>query len=228
MEALMIDPYISYDFYVGSFKKTKDYHELWMAGLCQVKIGDYRKAHDLFISAIEVNLKSHQTTRHSFPWDAIYLYSLTGDFRYLSTLISQLYTFKEQSMAPFSPAALFCYLFIDQIQPQFPERDNWINKLISYEKRKADDIYPIGYCYKAILENDIPTFEKYIKVLLTKHGKSSKFGQLRETPEGYYCMDATSLLFISINKHKNMDIDDMYLPVKYLQWLCEVKRIVTK
>jgi hypothetical protein len=219
----MNNPEDSYNIYIDAFSRTKRYTELWLAGLCKLKLGDFENAYSLFHRAIDLNIVSHQKSIHYFPWEAIYLIALTGDLEKIGSFLPQLLEFMKNSTAPYSPLAIYSYLFVNQFSPVFNQSDDWISKLISFEKRKIIDIYTLGYCYTAIHDRDNEKFNNNILLLLQKHERIAKFGQLRETSEGYFCMDAVGLCFCALMNKMIIPTENNFLPNLYLEWIIENK-----
>lgn len=121
-----------------------------------------------------------------------------------------------------APLPKFCYILAELIEPQGDETDAWIRDLIAYEKKKkCEDISSWGYCLRAITDEDIQQFQSHMDIILRKHHNAVRFGSLRETAEGFYCMEGMMLCFCALYRGMEVSINSKYISMDYLRFILD-------
>jgi hypothetical protein len=195
--------------------------ELWLfAGMCKIYINKYDEAREMFDVATKLNIKLiPEEKRYYFPWHVVETWVFSGNFSVANHIWKILDHYRTNNYAPLAPLAKYSYIVTELLAPRGEVIDGWITDLISFEKKNLKDIYSEGYCFKAIRENNLSLFQENLSILLAKHHNIVRFGSLRETAEGFYCLEGMVLCYCAMTYGMDIQIDNQYISMDYLRFI---------
>lgn len=115
--------------------------------------------------------------------------------------------------------ALYAYALMRLLLGRDDEVKEYVAGLL--QKPKYKDIFAMGKTIQAIVERDQSAFDMALNDLLTAHRGKAKFGELRESPEGFLCLPAMSLSKIALDRGLVVTAESEYLSMGYLAYLAQ-------
>lgn len=196
-----------------------DYLEL---AICEVKLGDYSKAQSLFSESIDAMFGTNPLwLASSQPNWLVDIAILSGRSDLFPSVLEELnlYRLRSTKIQPVgsSPLAHYCYSVMEILYPSGGNITAWIKDLLKRPKYK--DLYAAGFVLQTILDREQNAFMDSMGLLLKAHEGMAKHGELRLTPEGWLCLPAMTLSYLAKNNGLEVEIENEYLSLGYLEYL---------
>lgn len=197
----------------------QDYFRL---GICEVQLGNYLKAKELFFESVTVMFGSNPFWKKtSQPNWLVDISLLSGRSEIYPSLLEELTIYRttpsKSGPVGTSPIAHYCYSVMEILHPGFGNITEWIKDLKKRPKYK--DLYATGFVLQAIIDKDQEAFSQSIQSLLMAHQGLAKHGELRLVPEGWLCLPAMTLSLLAFKKSLKVEFTNDYLSLGYLTYL---------
>jgi hypothetical protein len=203
-----------------AFSEPPIYPEkIFMVAICHVKLGEYPKVLEHFRKTLQGFLADPQNSFWRRSGQVNFLvdcYAMTNQ----PDLYPQVFqNIEEYHLDRRSRALMPQYAFslVRLMGGKDQEIIDYVENLLKKPKIKLT--YAMGKTIEAIRELEQSTFNEELSNLLKAHRGMAKFGGLRESPEGYLCLQAMSLSKIALLRGMNLDIESEYLSKGYLDFL---------
>ena len=198
--------------------------ERLFAGMCKIYLNKYDEAREMFDVATKLNIELIPgEKRIYFPWHLVASWVFSGNFSVSHHIWKILDHYRTNNYAPLAPLAKYSYIVAELLASRGEIIDGWITDLISFEKKNLKDIYSEGYCFKAIRENNLSIFHENLSLLLAKHHNIVRFGSLRETAEGFYCLEGMVLCYCAMAYGMDIQVDNQYISMDYLHFILDYR-----
>jgi tetratricopeptide (TPR) repeat protein len=201
--------------------KPADDQDKFYLAICQVQLGNYAEAQQLFEKSCEGMLKTRLWQKTSQPNWLVDICVLSGREDLYPKVLRELETYKTDSRGD-SLVALYAYALIEVLMHIENDITNWIQGLL--KKPKVKDTFAIGQTLQAILDEDQIALDSALANLLKAHEGMARYGNLRETAEGLLCMPAMSLTYVALKRKLKVRVENEYLSIGYLQHLLKYGR----
>jgi hypothetical protein len=189
-----------------------------MVAICLTQLGDYPNAQHFYGLALRSSLRDrlwHLSGEINRLVDALVLAN-QPDF--YSQIAKQVETYKLDRRGD-SLLALYAYALVRLVSGNDEEANDYVPGLLS--KPKIKWTFAMGKIVKAILDRDQTAFDVALDDLLRAHQGRAKFGELRETPEGFLCLPAMSLSKMALERGLEVNAESEYLSKGYLDYLLQ-------
>jgi hypothetical protein len=213
------------------FQKMNDYKKIlkpnfeadhFLIAVCYIQLNDYLSAINLFEKSCYAMLKPPKLwERTSQPNWLVDIGILSGRRDLFPKIEEELELYKKDARGN-SLAALYAYSVMELLTSTEKGIYSAISKL--KKKNKIKDYFAIGIILDAIIKHDETLLNAGLTDLLRAHEGMAKHGALRETSEGYICMQAMSLAYISKKRNLSVQIKNEYLPLEYVDFLTEMEK----
>lgn len=191
-------------------------YERLMVALCRIKLEDYHQALQDYRAALMGMLKNRRSWFDpGMPDFVVNAYAMA----YLPDLYVQvdaeIEAYKNGPKGD-APMAHTAYAEMHLLRGQSEEALAHISAMLKRPKYK--DVYAVGLVVQAIANRRQEDFDAAFAQLLLAHRGQAKFGQLRESPEGYLCLHAMTLVRVAQEYGLTVTSDSEYLSLPYLAY----------
>lgn len=187
-----------------------------MVAICLTKLERYAEAKHSYGSALRAMLKDRWWHKTSQPDWLVNTYVLAGEGSLYSRVLKEIEDYKLDRRGS-SLVAFYAYASIRLVASKDDEAGEYVSKLLARPKVKVT--FAAGKVIEAILEQSQPAFDAALDGLLKAHRGMAKFGDLRESPEGFLSLWAMSLATIALQRGLSVDTEREYLSKAYLDYL---------
>lgn len=208
------------DGYQG-FLRSEDQLSFLLA-ICFLKKDNYFEAHRLFNVSLKKMFISPMIWRDTGQLNWLMdICILSGGEQYFPDLLREFKLYKEAPIPGITVTADYGYALMELLMPTGWDISISIADLLKRPKWKL--WYAIGQVIQSIINGNSDDFNNYMLDMLKVHERSAKMGSLRETAEGLICMQGMSLAYVARKREMIIEIENDYLPLKYLDYLMERK-----
>jgi len=205
----------------GSRAKSANFR--LMVALCRIKLEDYRQALQDYQAVLVGMLRNRRSWfGMSMPYLLVNAYAMA----YLPDLYPQVdaeieaYKKVPEGDAPMAHTA---YAEMHLLRGESEEALAHVPAILKRPKYK--DVYAVGLVVQAIANRRQEDFDAALAQLLQAHRGQAKFGQLRESPEGYLCLHAMTLVRVAQEYGLTVTSDSEYLSLPYLAYAASGGRV---
>lgn len=187
-----------------------------MEAICLTKLERYADAKHSYGSALRAMLKDRWWHKTSQPDWLVNTYELAGEGSLYSRVLKEIEDYKLDDRGS-SLVAFYAYATIRLVASKDDEAREYVPKLLA--RPKVKDTFAAGKVIETILEQSQPAFDAALDGLLKAHRGMAKFGDLRESPEGFLSLWAMLLAKIALQRGLLVDTESEYLSKAYLDYL---------
>jgi tetratricopeptide (TPR) repeat protein len=190
-----------------------------MVAICYTQLGEYPQAKLHYGRALDVFLRNRKDWHGmSLPDRLVDTYILAGQPDVYPQVSAEIEAYKLDYRGA-SPLALYAYAVLCLVTGKDQEAGSYVPGLLKRPKYKW--ITALGATIKAIIERDQASFDQALQGLLLAHRGMAKFGDLRESPEGFLSLAAMSLSKMALDRGMAINAESEYLSKGYLSYLLE-------
>lgn len=187
-----------------------------MVAICLTKLERYAEAKRFYGSALHAMLKDRWWHRIGQPDWLVNTYVLAGEGSLYSRVLKEIEDYKLDYRGD-SLYAFYAYGAVYLLDSKDSQAWDYVPKLLAKPRVKLT--FSAGKVIEAILEQSQPAFDAAFDGLLKAHRGMAKFGDLRESPEGFLSLWAMSLTKIALQRGLLVDTESEYLSKAYLDYL---------
>lgn len=136
---------------------------------------------------------------------------LSGKLDLAEEVEAKISMFFEEPQHDTWPVSFYAFSIIRLVQVKSP--GFWVDKLL--EDPKNRDAINLGKVLEGLVNNDEMGFNTALDELLRVHDRRVKYGALRETPEGFICMDGMAMVFLAQKRGIPVSFESEYIVPNY-------------
>ena len=206
--------------YVQNYKKRdtpyRDQFDFQL-GICYIRLCEYEKAQIMF----EKNMLSMLTPpmlwkKSAQPHWLVDIFILSKRQDLLENVIRELGIYRSDRLGN-SFVACYSYAVADLLSLTSKDISREINCLMKNPKIKMAIAW--GSAFQAVIVQDQASFDLALEDVLAIHKGQATHGGLRETPEGWLCMPAMTLIYLALRQNLLININNEYVDVRYIKYL---------
>jgi hypothetical protein len=197
--------------------------DYFLLGICEIQAGNYISAQEYFANAVTIMFGLNPYWRASGLVDWLVNVSVLAGIRdNFPSVLEELTLYRISATKSHpggrSPLAHYCYSVMELMYPSQGDMQYWIKDLLKRPTYK--DMVAVGHAIDAISKDDGQGFTRSLQELLIVHEGMAKYGQLRQTPEGWLCLSAMCLAVIARQKGFSIKVESDYFSFGYLEFIC--------
>jgi tetratricopeptide (TPR) repeat protein len=201
-------------------EQTNRGYDVLMVAICYTQLGEYTRAKLHYGRALEDFLRDRRGWHGiSMPELLVHTYILAGQPDVYSQVSAEIEAYKLDYRGT-SPAAFYAYAVLYLIAGKDQEAANCVPG-IQKRPKQWKETYAQGKTIRALVERDQTAFDQALQELLLVHRGIAKFGELRESPEGFLSLSAISLSKMGLDRGMAINAESEYLSKGYLTYLLE-------
>lgn len=189
-----------------------------MVAICLTQLGDYPSARSFYRLSLTAAFTQRQWSRMGVMHCLVDTYVLANQPDALPRLSAELEAYKRDRRGG-SLEALYAYSVVNLLSARDGEAAGYVLGLL--KKPKVKWTYAAGKTIQAIIDRDQPGFDQALEELLRAHRGMATVGGIRESPEGFLCLQAMSLARLAGERGMAANAESEYLNKDYLQFLLE-------
>jgi hypothetical protein len=199
-------------------KQSESAYDSLMAALCEIRLESYKAAQKRCELALRGFLQQPRFwLRGSRPELLIETYLFAGAPGALFPAVKRDIEGYGADYRGSSPWAHYAYILLALLEKQDQQAGIYGRGLIGVRKSKL--LAAIGYATQAIETRDSAAFGLALKAVLAVHRGMVKFGELRESPEGFLSLAAMSLSMLALDREIPAAVESEYFSRGYLEYL---------
>ncbi len=191
-------------------------YERLMVAIYLTQLGDFAQAQAEYREALEEMLEHHLATRTSMIDMPVNTFVLAGGGVLADRVFQEVDAYRLDRRHD-AAVAIYAYALVDLINGKSNEARAYTPRLLRVKRWR--DMVALGRMIGAIADRDQAVFDSSLADLLKAHAGQAKFGQLRETPEGFLCLSAMALSRMAAERGLVVSSDSQYLSLGYLLYL---------
>jgi hypothetical protein len=214
-----LEPHLKYQRSLEEWAMHPDqgYDQL-MDAICRVKLGDLPGAKHHFVLSLNLFLGERRFWMDtSEPQLLMESYMLAGAPTELYRSVRKEIDGYKLDPRGNSGVALYSYATVRLIGGDDEGASSFASALQGRIKVKW--LVALGASLQAIVRGDQPTFDSALSSLIGAHRGMAKYGDLRESPEGYLSLAGMSLSKIAMDRGMEVTLASEYLSTEYLQYI---------
>jgi hypothetical protein len=186
-------------------------------GICYIILRNYEKA-QMFFDTCALSMFTHPKFWEDSgqPNRLIDIFILSKQRDLLDDIVRELIAYKSNRYGR-SYVACYSYAVADLLIS--PQKDISTEIVYLLKNPKIKIATALGYSLQAIIENDQISFGFALESILAIHKGQATHGALRETPEGWLCMPAMTLIYLAMKQNFQININSEYLDAGYIKYL---------
>jgi tetratricopeptide (TPR) repeat protein len=194
---------------------TDSYFQL-MVAICLTQLGDYPNAQSFYRLSLASAYSDRQWQFTGIMHGLVDTYVLANQPESLPRLLAEIEAYKQDRKGN-SLEALYAYSMACLLSRRDEEADPYLHGLL--RKPKFRWTHAAGKAIEGLVERDQPRFDQALDELLKAHRGMATVGGIRESPEGFLCLQAMSLARLAIERSLTVSAESEYLNNGYLRFL---------
>jgi hypothetical protein len=186
-------------------------------GICYIRLGEYEKAQIMFERSILSMFAPPMFWKKSAqPHWLVDIFILSKRQDLLEDVIRELDIYRSGRLGN-SLVACYSYAVADLLSLTSKNISREINCLTKNPKIKMT--FAWGSALQGVIGKDQVSFDLALENVLAVHKGQATHGGLRETPEGWLCMPAMTLIYLAMRQNLLINIINEYVDARYIKYL---------
>jgi hypothetical protein len=202
---------------VFSQRPDDSYFQL-MVAICLTQLGDCSRALQLYRLSLAGALEDRRWQFTGIMHGLVDTYVLANQPGLLPRLSAEVEAYKQDRRGG-SLEALYAYSITCLLSAR--DEEAAVHALGLLKKPKVKWTHAAGKAIQALIERDQPGFDQGLEDLLKAHRGMATIGGIRESPEGFLCLQAMSLARLASERGTAASAESVYLNKDYLRFLQE-------